>query len=129
MSMVTSTHLEINIDTLHQYVSSPAALMMMMHMLSYNLDREARRLTAKTAQGTVRVVKILLTAGILQCTIHPGFLRTEIAECAILVSSDMQTDKLHCSVCGAIKELPPRIVQCKPIDFCWARLVKFMEGR
>ncbi len=41
MCMVTSTHLEISIDTIHQYVASLATLKTMMHMLSDELDRGA----------------------------------------------------------------------------------------
>lgn len=41
MCMVTNTHLEIIIDTMHQYVVGPVALKTMMHMLSDELDRGA----------------------------------------------------------------------------------------
>ena len=41
LCMVTSTHLEISIDTTHQYVAGPTALKTMMRMLSDELDRGA----------------------------------------------------------------------------------------
>lgn len=39
MCMITGTHLKINTDTMHQYVSGLAALKTMMHILSNELDR------------------------------------------------------------------------------------------
>lgn len=39
--MVTSTHSEINIDTMHQYVVGPVALQMMMCMFLDKLDEGA----------------------------------------------------------------------------------------
>lgn len=41
MHMVTNTHLEINTDTMHQYVTGPTMLKMMMCMPSNKLAREA----------------------------------------------------------------------------------------
>ena len=41
MCMVTNTHLEINIDTTHQYVVRPTTLKKMMCMLSYEFNRGA----------------------------------------------------------------------------------------
>ena len=41
MWMVTSTHFEISIDTMHEYVTGTATLKKMMRMLSDELDRGA----------------------------------------------------------------------------------------
>jgi len=41
MHIVTSTHLKINVDTVHQYVAGLATLKMIMCMLSDELDRGA----------------------------------------------------------------------------------------
>jgi len=41
LHMVTSTHLKINTETMHQYVVGPTALKMMTHMLSDEFDRGA----------------------------------------------------------------------------------------
>ncbi len=41
MRMVTNIHLEINKNTMHQYVAGPTTLKMMMCMLSDELDRGA----------------------------------------------------------------------------------------
>jgi len=42
MCIVTYTHLEISIDTMHQYVAGSATLKTMMHVLSNELDRGAK---------------------------------------------------------------------------------------
>jgi len=41
MDMVMNRHLEINIETVHKYVSGPATLKKMTHMLSNKLERGA----------------------------------------------------------------------------------------
>lgn len=38
MCVATSADLEINTDTMHQYIASPTALKAMLHMLSDKLD-------------------------------------------------------------------------------------------
>jgi len=42
MHLATNAHLEINTDTMHQYVDGLAALKTMMHMLTNELDRDPK---------------------------------------------------------------------------------------
>ena len=42
MHVATNTYIEINTNTMHQYVVGPAALKTMMHMLLVELDRRCQ---------------------------------------------------------------------------------------
>ncbi len=53
MCMLTSTHSEIIIDTMHQYVDGLSALKMMMHMLSDELDKGAISMYADATKARV----------------------------------------------------------------------------
>lgn len=55
-----------------------------------------------------------MTIGTAQCTVQPSLLRAKTTQCAISVSNDMQTHKLHCIISGTSRALPPRIAQCNP---------------
>jgi len=51
--IATNTHLEIGIDTMHQYVVGLATLRTMMHMLSYKLDRGAKSMYLNATETRV----------------------------------------------------------------------------
>lgn len=61
MHITTSTDLEINIDTMHQYLSSLTALKNMMRMLSDELDRGAKSLYPNAMESRVRFQKEVTT--------------------------------------------------------------------